>query len=626
MRKIFLSTVFCLLFVCGCATGISVTPTDRLGNTSKPEIMGGTKLLAQTENLLADHLLVETFESNPEKALHRMQNIFRTEPRPHYLFAMADISLKAGHRFKSDRDQAIRFYLPAAIFSYAYLAALDNPGEFPYNADRVQVIKIYNTAVNEIFDYLHFRKLYRKDGFSFATAGNQRVTFAPPEYNLAMPPENFDDFKLCADYETENLSHNSRHFGIGAPLICDLKNDFYQDSQWVKDQVFPATLTIAFNTDGRLTELKAKLIFHNTRDTNTVNVAGREIPLAMDFSTPIAYMAKRPLPLHHMVYAFYPELGAEMQGLYKFEPFNDQRIPVVLVHGLLSNTRTWIQMLNTLQNDPDIRKHYQFWGFSYSSGVPILFSARELRRALLNERTKLIRQGYSVKMFDRMVLVGHSMGGLLSKTAIMDSGSDLGSNIITSQVKDARLDHLDQEQKDFLASVFSFEHLAFVRRVIFIAVPHRGSDFAKNFVGRLGSKLVRLPITMISTLNGIVTNLIADKKVSDYPTGIDNLMPESAVLKELAKIPFVKDVPYHSIIGNADGDGVPAGSDGIVPYSSSHLDGAKSELVVHSGHSAQQNPLTILEVRRILLEHLKSYPDIKLAVPQSLREHQTSFD
>ena len=114
---------------------------------------------------------------------------------------------------------------------------------------------------------------------------------------------------------------------------------------------------------------------------------------------------------------------------------------------------------------------------------------------------------------------------------------------------------------------------------------------------------------MLGTLNNMVKSLLPDEKNPHYPTGIDNLLPDSAALKNLSKIPFVKHVPYHSIIGNKDDAGVPDGSDGIVTYNSSHLDGAASELVVKSRHSVQQNPLAIQEVRRILLEHLQSYPD-----------------
>ena len=45
------------------------------------------------------------------------------------------------------------------------------------------------------------------------------------------------------------------------------------------------------------------------------------------------------------------------------------------------------------------------------------------------------------------------------------------------------------------------------------------------------------------------------------------------------------------------------GNDGVVKYTSAHIDGVESELVVRSGHSTQAEPATIEEVRRILYEH-----------------------
>ena len=46
----------------------------------------------------------------------------------------------------------------------------------------------------------------------------------------------------------------------------------------------------------------------------------------------------------------------------------------------------------------------------------------------------------------------------------------------------------------------------------------------------------------------------------------------------------------------------PVSTDSFVPYWSSHLDGAQSELIVPSRHSAHQNEKAIEEVRRILHE------------------------
>ncbi|OXL28711.1 triacylglycerol lipase [Psychrobacter sp. DAB_AL32B] len=46
-------------------------------------------------------------------------------------------------------------------------------------------------------------------------------------------------------------------------------------------------------------------------------------------------------------------------------------------------------------------------------------------------------------------------------------------------------------------------------------------------------------------------------------------------------------------------------SDGIVPYTSAHLDDAASETVINGGHSIQENPQTILTLRRILHQQLQ---------------------
>jgi hypothetical protein len=69
-------------------------------------------------------------------------------------------------------------------------------------------------------------------------------------------------------------------------------------------------------------------------------------------------------------------------------------------------------------------------------------------------------------------------------------------------------------------------------------------------------------------------------------------------------------VPFHSLIGDRGKGGFldhrkPTSSDGVVPYWSSHLQGARSEKIIPSGHWTQVHPLGMAEIRRILLEHLR---------------------
>jgi hypothetical protein len=82
------------------------------------------------------------------------------------------------------------------------------------------------------------------------------------------------------------------------------------------------------------------------------------------------------------------------------------------------------------------------------------------------------------------------------------------------------------------------------------------------------------------------------------------MTPGNPFLRTLADIPVAPGVAAHSIIA-VRGSGPPeTGSDGVVSYASAHIEGVESEFVVRSGHSAQSNPEVILEVRRILLEHV----------------------
>lgn len=529
--------------------------------------------------------------------------------------------MNLGLRYASKPDLAIQYYLAAALYSYGYLVALDDPGSRPYSEERVTMIRIYNVAITEIFAYLHKRDLYRNNSFELTSIGGQKVTFTAPLYRLPLPESSYSDFLLCADYRPENLTHVSRRFGIGAPLICQIKPHSEADAaRFADQQALPATLAIRFDQNNdRWDDVTARLEFLDSRNIDSTRVGRNEIPLELDFSTPLAYMVRNPPPFGYLEYMLNPDKTRRMQGLYMMEPYSDDRIPVVFVHGLMSNTRTWMQMINTLQNDPVLRKYYQFWGFSYSSGNPVLYSAQMLRDDLNTEAERLKATGLSDKMFNRMVVVGHSMGGLLSKTLIMNADNRLIEPLLGSSYK-GTLDNLSPDQRDFVSRMLDFSALPFVKRVIFIAVPHRGSTLARSTLGQFGASLIHLPSSLVKDGEGLIGNLMQHGYLmpndSRHHTGIDNLDPDDKTMSLLNKIPFVSGIPYHSIIGNRKFAGAPGGSDGIVPYSSSHLDGAASELVVKSDHSVQQNPLAIQEMRRILLEHLKQYPDLKVDSPE----------
>jgi uncharacterized protein YggU (UPF0235/DUF167 family) len=170
---------------------------------------------------------------------------------------------------------------------------------------------------------------------------------------------------------------------------------------------------------------------------------------------------------------------------------------------------------------------------------------------------------------------------------------------------------LNDEQRRLIQRCYFLEALPFVTRTVFISTPHRGSYLTSSFVRRMASWLVSLPSDIVhfkDTVSRIERDVTFRIKVESAPTSLDSMSTRNPVMLTLADIPPAPGVTSHSIIA-VKGDGPPdKGNDGVVEYTSAHVGYVKSELVVRSGHSCQDKPVTIEEVRRILLEHLAGLP------------------
>jgi hypothetical protein len=100
-----------------------------------------------------------------------------------------------------------------------------------------------------------------------------------------------------------------------------------------------------------------------------------------------------------------------------------------------------------------------------------------------------------------------------------------------------------------------------------------------------------------------------------FPNSVSGLSPNNPSLKIVNSARIT--APYHSIIGDRGKGDSPNSTDGVVPYSSSHLDGAKSELIVPGPHGSCNLPQTIGELKRILRLHLRASADSTTAVAQA---------
>jgi hypothetical protein len=200
------------------------------------------------------------------------------------------------------------------------------------------------------------------------------------------------------------------------------------------------------------------------------------------------------------------------------------------------------------------------------------------------------------------------MGGLLSRTVVADSGDHLWQHFFGKAPDDLTLSTEARQQFD---RALRFQRQPFITRIIFVAVPHRGSLLAESWAGKIGRMLITVPPTYLTSMHRLLEQYGQDldpetKKylIEEDPSSIRGLSPNNPLFQALADIAVDRQVPFHSIIGDRGlGDGE-QGSDGVVPYKSAHLEGAESELVVPAHHSAHTHPLAVREIKRILKLHL----------------------
>jgi pimeloyl-ACP methyl ester carboxylesterase len=292
-------------------------------------------------------------------------------------------------------------------------------------------------------------------------------------------------------------------------------------------------------------------------------------------------------------------------GLRLHRPYERGKIPVVFIHGLWSRPEIWSRMIDELEADPRVRDRYQFWTFGYSTGDSIPYSADLLRQALQEARTRYDEHGDD-PAYDQMVLVGHSMGGILAKMMAQESKTRVWQVVSARPIDELAGTPTDRE---LLRRAFIFGPRPEVRRIICIATPHQGSHVDQGFVRRLGTYLVRRSASIRSAYNGLLAmnrpDFFNQSFRNGLPTSLDDLQWHSPTLMALNTLGIGQGVALHSIIADL---GSVQGTDGLVSYDSAHVDGAASELLVPANHLCLDHPLVRREVRRILLEHLATVP------------------
>jgi pimeloyl-ACP methyl ester carboxylesterase len=355
--------------------------------------------------------------------------------------------------------------------------------------------------------------------------------------------------------------------------------------------------------------LAAVLELHLAWEGDTVTIYGESVPLEREPTAALALTFTTVPVLELEIFGFLGRLSPAMQErppLVSTSPYKAGLIPVVFVHGTASSVIRWAELYNRLQGDSEVRSRYQFWFFQYDSNDPVALSALQLREALSSAVARLDPAGQDPAL-RRMVLIGHSQGGLLVKMQSIESGDRIWNAVSKKPLDELRL---SDETRDLLRRGLFVEPLPGVARVIFISTPHRGSFLAgRTIVARMLRWLTVLPrqFATLSTDIALNRDVLSSPMV---PTAVDNMSPRNPFIRGLQSVPIAPSIAAHSIISVKGTGPFEEGDDGVVAYQSAHIDGVESELVVRSPHSCQGNPNTMEEVRRILRLHAGMLPGV----------------
>jgi pimeloyl-ACP methyl ester carboxylesterase len=604
----------------GCATPVGVRrlgprEADRRLTTS---VLSGDALSSPTLQILNRSGLTETIQSDPAAAIAVLHRGMPTASRSDRLFALAELSFL--HAARSG-DRA--FYLAAALYAYAFLFPQDPAGApDPFDPRLRTAVDLYNRGLSGGFTEPESRHVVFEQKAYRLPFGELAVRIEPDEFRWG--PFRLIDFIDAAEIDVRGLRNDYRWPGIGAALVAGLKH--VSGERQREFSMVPSSLKVAAtaflqfeNSEDWLSagrpdaRIEARLSLYTTHEGTSVSVGGRTLPLEFKSTSALASALEG-----SQVYSL--ELRGLLSGdlalikksprfkdnVFLMAPYRPGRIPLVLVHGTASSPARWAELLNEIVNDPELWSRYQIWLFTYNTGNPILYSGGILAQGLRNVVRELDPEGRD-EALRKMVIIGHSQGGMLAKLTVVESGDRFWRQ--TFKVPPEQLD-VSPEARDLLRRSFFFEPLPFVRRVVFIATPHRGSFLVGGWVNELLGRVITLPFMLLSPFQELFQRspeaLTTRTMKNGVPRSIDNMDPGSPFVRAFTALPVAEGVSAHSIIAvDNPEDPEQDWDDGVVAYRSARFDGAASELIVHSGHSVQQAPQTIEEVRRILIENLR---------------------
>lgn len=605
------------------------TPRNPLADQLNLFARGGPKPTPRTMQLLRRYDLESAAKGDARELLVKLHEATAHELTAEHVYAKAELAYIGALKSQAtNKKRALDLYGAAAMHAYQYLFdpqfALERN---PYDPQYRGASELYNTSLESAMRIVQKQGNLIPGTTQTLETASQTLDIQIVLHGSKWQANDFERFEFVSDYEIEGLRNHYLTHGLGVPLIAVRKQHEHSAST---EQFYPPQLSVPMTAFLRFHDNpqgegpgKAVLELHDPLMASEIDVAGRIVPLQSDLSTPLAYFLDQP-EFSDSTLSTYgllnPDQARTLAGLYMLEPYQPGKIPVIMVHGLWSSPVTWMEMFNDLRSDPELRRYYQFWFYMYPTGQPFWFSATQMRQDLQQVRQVLDPERQQPSL-DQMVLVGHSMGGLVSKMQTIESGDEFWQLVSDKPFADV---NAEPETRETLQRTFFFSPNTSVRRVVTIGTPHRGSRFANDTTRWLGQKLISLPQQMLASRQKLLRDnpdFFRETQLLQINTSIDSLAPDSPILPVMLEVPTAPWVRFHNIVGKLpEGqfvNRISGTGDGVVELWSSQLDNVESQIVIEADHSqVHRHPRSILEVRRILLEHLHELRTVPFGPPQ----------
>ncbi|MFO0890144.1 MAG: hypothetical protein U0790_13520 [Isosphaeraceae bacterium] len=597
---------------------IQASRGDRGFSSFQRSVAGIDRPSDRTMETLKRFDLAKSYRRNVNNTLMSLEKLARKQPSAELVYALAELSWVDG--LKQDRwrkSQAIDRFLDAVGYAHDYLFDSElAEGRGPSDPRFRLACEIYNAGLERLIRAAQSKDPIDPQGVIRLKVNGHEQVLQVVVRDSPWTPADVHKLILASDFEVSGLASSRNQYGLGVPLIGVRVTDPKKENRTPEERFFPEEmafpLTAFLIPNSRLRDpaesvdqvRQCTLELIDPVRRRSVGEQGNAIALETDLTTPLAYMWSRTdLDRFRWSGLLRPEANLARANLLMIRPYEPNKIPVVMVHGLISSPLAWIPMLDELLRDPVIQKKYQFMLFMYPTGVPVPIAAATLRDALSQAKMTFNADSHDPD-FDRMVLLGHSMGGVLSHFMTVSSGDQLWR--LNS---DRSFDEIigPKNVLDELRKLLFFEPMPFVSRVVFLATPHRGSDLSRGVVGRVSAGLINDP----DYIHKLLYQLVKDnpdafdrRRFRRFPSSIETLETNSPILMALLAMKPGPGVAFHSIIGSTRPGPVDQTTDSVVPYRSAHLDGVESEKVVRSDHGVQKDGEAIREVVRILHQHI----------------------